>query len=88
MGGGEVSKHGESHCMWELWETRRGIRGNTGLLRVRESKYMCAFRPSHVHMRVHTHRESEIQGGSRDERKHEIYEGHKKRVCWTLRGKH
>lgn len=25
VGGGEVSKHGESHCMWELWETRRGI---------------------------------------------------------------
>ena len=41
---------------------------------------MCAFRPPCVCTRVHTHSESEIQGGSRDERKHDIYEEQKKQV--------
>lgn len=41
---------------------------------------MCAFCPPHMHTRVHTHSESQIRGGSRDERKHEIYEEQKKQV--------
>ena len=47
---------------------------------MRERQFMCALCPPCVRMRVPTHSESEIQGGSRDERKHDIYEEQKKQV--------
>lgn len=53
--------------MWELWETRLVFEA-TGIAACERKQVHVCIPPPTMHMRVRTRRESEIQGGGRDER--------------------